>query len=196
MSRALLEVIATKLATSAESLDDYIKKTLLYHTIKHADLGKMIGSTLEDLEQTELIKKDNNDVFHATLLGQAIVASSLTPEDGLFVHREFRKALQAFVMDGDMHVLYSFTPIQAAHGNIDWQKFLKEAEKLDESNHRALGFVGLKMTELSRMQAAFTLPSNATNDSQGKGWLYEGEYSSGNGNCVDLPSFLCGTAAP
>ena len=89
--------------------------------------------------------------MQATLLGQAIVASSLTPEDGLFVHRELRKALQAFVMDGEMHVLYLFTPVQAAQGSIDWQKFLKEVEKLDESNHRALAFVGLKMSELNRM---------------------------------------------
>lgn len=111
----------------------------------------MVTSTLQDLEQNELIKKDHIDIFHATLLGQAIVASSLTPEDGLFVHRELRKALKAFVMDGEMHVLYSFTPVQATQGNIDWHTFLKEVEKLDESNQRAFGFVGLKMTELTRM---------------------------------------------
>lgn len=160
MCRALLEVIATKLATSVESVDDYVKKTLLYHTIQRDYLAEMVESTLADLEQTGLIKKDGNDVFHATLLGQAVVASSLTPEDGLFVHRELRKALQAFVMDGEMHVLYSFTPIQAAQGNIDWQKFLREVEKHDESNQRALGFVGLKMAELNRMYASPILNLN------------------------------------
>jgi replicative superfamily II helicase len=103
--RALLEVIATKLATSVDSVDDYMKKTLSYHTIQHTDLAKMVESTLEDLLRTDLIKKDSYGGFNATLLGQAVVASSLTPEDGLFVHRELRKALQAFVMDGEMHVL-------------------------------------------------------------------------------------------
>ena len=151
LCRALLEVIATKLATSIESLYDYMKKTLLYHTTKNTDLAKMIESTLEDLEETDLITKGSSDVFQATLLGQAIVTSSLTPDDGLFVHRELRKAMQAFVMDGEMHVLYSFTPIQAAHGNVDWQRFLKEVEKLDESNQQVLHFVGVKMTELNRM---------------------------------------------
>jgi DNA polymerase theta len=149
--RALLEVIATKLATSVESVDDYMKKTLLYHIVDPAELTRMVESALDDLEQTELIKKDSDDDFQATLLGQAIVASSLTPEDGLFIHRELQKALQAFVMDGEMHVLYSFTPVQAAQGPVDWQKFLKEVEKFDESNQRALGFVGLKMSELNRM---------------------------------------------
>jgi DNA polymerase theta len=128
-----------------------MKKTLLCHTIQRIELLQMFESTLQDLQQTELIQKDGNDVFHATLLGQAIIASSLSPEDGLFVHRELKKAQQAFVMDGEMHVLYLFTPIQAAQANVDWQKFLKEVEKLDESNQRALGFIGLKMTEISRM---------------------------------------------
>jgi DNA polymerase theta len=150
-SRALLEVRTTKLATSIESADDYIKQTLLYHTMNHAELAKMVESTLEDLDQTELINKDTNDIFQATSLGQTIVASSLSPEDGLFVHRYLRKALQAFAMDEEMHVLHSLTPVQAAQGNIDWQKFLKEVENLDESNQRALAFVGLKMTELNRM---------------------------------------------
>ncbi|KAG0651093.1 Helicase and polymerase-containing TEBICHI [Hyphodiscus hymeniophilus] len=176
IKRALLEVIATRLATSIESLDDYIKRTLLYHTIEYPDLVKMVELTLEDLERSELIKKDSDEDFHATLLGQAIVASSLSPEDGLFVHRELRKALQAFVMDGEMHVLYSFTPIQAAHGDIDWQKFLKEVEKLDESNQRAFGFVGLKMTELNRMAKGGSMKEN-TPAAMDKARIYRRFYS-------------------
>ena len=89
--------------------------------------------------------------YSATPLGQAVVASALNPEDGLFVHRELRKALGAFVMDGEMHVLYSFTPVQAAHGNINWQVFRKEVECLDESNLRVLEFVGLKPHIINKM---------------------------------------------
>lgn len=54
-------------------------------------------------------------------------------------------------MDVEMYALYSFTPVHAAQGPIDWQKFLKEVEKLDESNQRALGIVGLKISELKRV---------------------------------------------
>ena len=46
--RALLEVIATKLATSDESIDDYMKKTLLYHSMDHEELVKMVKSTMQD----------------------------------------------------------------------------------------------------------------------------------------------------
>jgi replicative superfamily II helicase len=147
----LLEVISTKLATSRVSIDDYIRKTLLFYSIDRNELADMVLSTMQDLKETGLIEEIDELDYSATLLGQAVVASSLAPEDGLFVHRELRKALQAFVMDGEMHVLYSFTPVQAAHGNINWQIFRKEVERLDESNMRVLDFVGLKPLVINKM---------------------------------------------
>lgn len=145
-----MEVIATRLATSSESIDEYVKKTLLYHSIDHSELASMVRETLEDLEHCGLITKDGC-TFQATLLGQAIVASSLTPEDGMFVHRELRKALGAFAMDSEMHVLYLFTPVQVIAGSMNWQIFRKEIEMFDESNLRAMGFIGLKAALINRM---------------------------------------------
>jgi hypothetical protein len=110
----------------------------------------MVNMTLKDLEGTGLITR-NKSILEATLLGQAIVASSLTPEDGTFVYKELRKALEAFVMDGEMHVLYAFTPIQSAEGNINWQILREEVESFDESNMRALSFVGLKPSMINKM---------------------------------------------
>jgi hypothetical protein len=111
----------------------------------------MVLSAVQELKETGLIKENNGSDYIATLLGQAVVASSLTPEDGLFVHRELRRALRAFVMDSEMHILYSFTPVQAAQGNINWQIFRKEVESLDESNLRVLDFVGLKPLIINKM---------------------------------------------
>ncbi|KAB8299282.1 hypothetical protein EYC80_001362 [Monilinia laxa] len=151
IKRALLEVIATKLATSRESIDDYVKKTLLYHTIDKGELTSMVAATLEDLLENKLIEQTQLYSYEATRLGQAVVASSLAPEDGLFVHKELRKSLEAFVLDGEMHVLYTFTPVQATQGNINWQVFRKEVDMLDESNLRVLGFVGLKPLLINKM---------------------------------------------
>ena len=61
----------------------------------------MVATTLKELNDDGLISM-HDSILEATLLGQAIVASSLTPEDGMFVHKELKKALQAFVMDGDV----------------------------------------------------------------------------------------------
>ena len=148
--KALLEVIATKLATSEESVNDYIKKTLLCQSIDRDEMVDMVNGTLQDLEETQLIRNENSNL-HATLLGEAIVASSLTPEDGIFIHKELRKSLDAFVMNGEMHVLYCFTPIQFAQSNINWQMLRREVEGLDENNMRVLGFVGIKPSIINKM---------------------------------------------
>jgi replicative superfamily II helicase len=147
----LLEVISIKLATSRDSIDDYVRKTLLFYAIDRHELADMVLSTMQELKETGLIEEIDGLDYSATLLGQAVVASSLAPEDGLFVHKELRRALQAFVMDGEMHALYSFTPVQAAHGNINWQIFRKEVGRLDESNMRVLEFVGLKPLVINKM---------------------------------------------
>jgi DNA polymerase theta len=149
--RALLEVIATKLATSKLAIRDYIQKTLLFHTLDHDELYSLVKSTLDGLLEKDLISVNSSATFEPTTLGQAIVASSLTPEDGVFIHRELKKAVQAFVMDGELHVLYTFTPVQSIQTEINWQIFRKEIESLDESGIRVLGFVGIRPVFVNRM---------------------------------------------
>lgn len=112
------------------------------HLIEGKELDDMVKEALQVLVETGLIN-NGGDLLEATTLGQAVVASSLTPEDGIFVHRELQKALGAFVMDGEMHVLYIFTPVQSAEGTIDWPLLRKEVDGFDESNLRALTFIGL-----------------------------------------------------
>lgn len=128
-----------------------MKKTLLCHTIDQEELESMVEKTLKDLLKNKLVEQTKTYSYEATRLGQAVVASSLAPEDGLFVHKELRRSLEAFVLDGEMHVLYTFTPVQTMQGNINWQIFRKEVDMLDESNLRVLGFVGLKPSFINKM---------------------------------------------
>ena len=174
INRALLEVIATKLATSIESVDDYVKKTLLYHSIDPEELSQMVESTLEDLKATGLISYNKESQLAATLVGQATVVSSLTPEDGIFVHDELRKALKAFVMDGEMHILYLFTPVHEIQANVNWQVFLREVEFLNESDMRALNFIGLKPSMINKMSVSQALDSicNMLTIYQGTRWVH------------------------
>ena len=44
--------------------------------------------------------------FHPTLLGSAILASSLSPDEGLAVFSELQKARRAFALDTDLHIIY------------------------------------------------------------------------------------------
>jgi DNA polymerase theta len=133
------------------AIHDYIQKTLLHFSMNHDELNVLVKTTLDKLAITGLIRIDSGSDFEPTLLGQAIVASSLTPEDGIFVHRQLQKAAKAFVLDGEMHVLYTFTPIQPARAEINWRIFRQEIECLDESGLRVLSLVGIKQASVNKL---------------------------------------------
>lgn len=115
-----------------------------------------MDSALRELIEEELLRLKDDESYEATQLGQAVVASAFAPEDGLFVYEELKRALQAFVMDGDMHIFYMFTPLQiAASTQIDWQIFRDQLDFLDESGLRALQFVGVSPGFVNTMYAPF-----------------------------------------
>ncbi|KAL2853139.1 hypothetical protein BJX68DRAFT_234077 [Aspergillus pseudodeflectus] len=145
LKRALLEAIATGLVSGQEAIKEYVKCTLLYRTVDKKLSYSIMSSALEELAAEKLIVKTDDESFVATQLGQAVVSSAFAPEDGLFVHEELKRALQAFVMDGEMHIFYMFTPLQvAATAQIDWSIFRDQLDELDDSGLRALQFVGVQ----------------------------------------------------
>jgi DNA polymerase theta len=40
--------------------------------------------------------------LQATVLGKAVVASSLSTDEGLFVHRELQRSMRAFILDDEL----------------------------------------------------------------------------------------------
>lgn len=146
-----MEVIAVKLATSRDSIGDYVRRTLLNHTAACEVIQEHVESSLTDLVNLGFVTADDSTDYKATQLGKAVVASSLEPEDGAFVHRELQRALRAFVMDGEMHLLYTFTPVQDFAVNVNWQVFRNEMEALDDSGLRVLSFLGLKPIVINKM---------------------------------------------
>lgn len=142
VKRALLEVIAVRLAKSHEAIHDYVRRSLLYQTQDHGIVMQMVANALEDLLKTQLVEDTVYGTLEPTKLGQAIVASSLSPEDGIFVHNEMQRALESFVMDGEMHLFYLFTPVNTT-GKILWPMFPDELERLDDSGMRAFRCVGV-----------------------------------------------------
>jgi replicative superfamily II helicase len=150
VKRALLEVICTRLAHSREAINDYIQRSLLYQTTAHAQVLAMVDAAMCNLLETRLVERTSCGALEPTKLGRAIVASSLTPEDGIFIHSEMRRALESFVMDGEMHIFYLFTPIHAA-GEICWPVFRNEVERLDDSGMRAFRCVGVNPAFVNRL---------------------------------------------
>ena len=147
-------------------MQDYVARTLLYHTADRTTIQALVSTTMTELQKLEMVTLDQHDSFTATLLGQAIVASSLSPEDGLVVYQDFKKALEAFVLDGEMHVFYMFTPIQTTQyphtatdskaqttvkSDINWQRFRKEIDALDESGLRSMKYISVSPALVNRM---------------------------------------------
>ncbi|KAL8923599.1 MAG: hypothetical protein Q9208_004546 [Pyrenodesmia sp. 3 TL-2023] len=115
-------------------------------------LKDWVAETINELQTTAQISLDSMGMYQATPLSRATVGACMTPEDGVFVHDELRRALQAFVMDGEMHVFYMFTPVNISNiGDINWRIFRTEIEKLDESGLRVLEFVGINPAFVNRM---------------------------------------------
>ncbi|KAJ6123005.1 Helicase C-terminal [Penicillium capsulatum] len=145
LKRALLEAIATGLVSGCDAIKEYVRCTLLYRTVDKKLAYSIMNSALQELVEEELLLSKDDEFYEATLLGHAVVTSAFAPEDGLFVHEELKRALQAFVMDGDMHIFYMFTPLQVATNTpIDWPIFRDQLDRLDESGLRALQFVGVQ----------------------------------------------------
>ncbi|KFA51493.1 hypothetical protein S40293_06776 [Stachybotrys chartarum IBT 40293] len=158
--RALLEVISVKLATSKESIHDYLAKTLLSHTCDSAFLNECLELSLVELQKQGLVTCEPYDTFAPTQLGKAIVASALDPDDGIFIHQELTKTLRAFVMDGDMHILYLFTPVNEFGVNVNWQVFRDEMQCLDDSGIRVLRFLGIKPTTILNLAHGASFPED------------------------------------
>ncbi|KAL8666690.1 MAG: hypothetical protein Q9202_001228 [Teloschistes flavicans] len=127
------------------AIEDYIQRTLVSHTMEKATLKEWVQRTIIELQTTGQVTVDTNGLYEATPLSRATVGSCMTPEDGVFVHDQLQQGLRAFVMDGELHVFYMFTPVNIwGVGNIDWRIFRDEMERLDESGMRALRFIGVK----------------------------------------------------
>ncbi|EXJ64515.1 DNA polymerase theta subunit [Cladophialophora yegresii CBS 114405] len=153
ITRALLEIIGTRMASSKSSVDDYVRSSLLWRTMDHSQVLEMVEKAIDDLRAKQLIQGGQyDDCFEPTKVGMAVVASGLGPEDGVFVHSELRRALESFVMDGEMHIFYLFTPVQTAGlAEISWLTFRNQLEGLDDSGMRAMRLVGVDPAFVNRL---------------------------------------------
>lgn len=153
ISRALLEIIGIRMVSSRDALDQYVHSSLLWHTTAHDLVNKMVDGAIEELIEQGLVQRTEfENCLEPTKLGMAVVASGLTPEEGVFVHSELTRALQSLVMDGDLHIFYLFTPVQTTGlSDISWLTFRNQLESLDESGLRALGLVGVKPAFVNRL---------------------------------------------
>lgn len=127
MKRALLEIVASGIASTREEVQLYATCTLYYAELampgeisgdEAVKLTGHLNATLTFLLQNDFI---STRVKHApsvnedcvageelfpTQLGTATIASALSPDEALLVFRELRKARRNFVLENELHIIY------------------------------------------------------------------------------------------
>ena len=149
MKRAILEVIVSGAATTREDVERYAGCTLLAAQLQNTGEGNIILECVEFLESGEFIKQQEvsgSVRYVATRLGLACLASSLSPDEGLSVFSELRKARRQFVLENELHIIYLIVPIYAAVSwpKLDWMGFLTMWEGLSEDMRRVGSIVGVE----------------------------------------------------
>lgn len=179
ITRALLEVVAVRMASSRASLDQYVHSSLLWHSTERDVVEGMVKASIQELLDRGLIQtRESLECLEPTALGTAVVAAGLSPEDGIFVHSELRRALESFVMDGDMHIFYLFTPVQTSGlGEIAWLTFRDELEQLDDSGMRALRLIGVSPAFVNRLVNSGAALKETTADEARVARVYRRVYS-------------------
>lgn len=191
LKRALLEIIASGVATTRSELEAFVKCTL-FHSEKHFEIkyfdeilnefkenhtrakkktksaddtytndandSDFVGNCMRFLENYEFIRLQFDDEikelkFISTCLGNACLASSMPPGDGIFLFSELQKARQTFVLETDLHAVYLVTPFSVCHQlqSIDWIHFWDMWDNnLSEPMKRVGKLVGVTEASLAR----------------------------------------------
>ncbi|GFR73382.1 DNA polymerase theta-like, partial [Elysia marginata] len=166
LKRAVLEVVVSGVAPSPEDVMTYVNCTLLSASLNcdsscENSNSLLIDSCIQFLQDNEFVtvQKSKNDDgvevshFHPTLLGSAILASSLSPDEGLAVFAELQKARRAFVLDTDLHIIYLVTPMYASDmssSSLDWCHYYALWEALTPADRRVAEMVGVSEAFIAR----------------------------------------------
>ncbi|KAK3098715.1 hypothetical protein FSP39_022356 [Pinctada imbricata] len=155
LKRAILEIVVSGVASVPEDVAMYASCTMLAASLTK-DTGQtdtLINACIEFLRENEFVslqkvrESDGSEVerFCPTQLGSAVLASALSPDEGLTVFAELEKARQCFVLENELHIIYLVTPIYGMDlgGEMDWYQFYYQWEKLTIGQRRVAELVGV-----------------------------------------------------
>lgn len=89
---------------------------------------------------------------HYFSLVEIPLASSMPPGEGFLLFTELQKARQSFVLESELHAVYTVTPFSVCYqlNDINWLLYLDLWEKLSVSMQRVGELVGVKESFLVR----------------------------------------------
>ncbi|XP_036368703.1 DNA polymerase theta-like isoform X2 [Octopus sinensis] len=162
LKRAILEIIVSGAAISVSDVSLYSACTLLSASVEDEERREnnvsLVSECIDFLKENEFISarnitKEDSDgaetiesCFFPTKLGSAVLASALSPDEGLHVFTELQRARRCFVLESELHILYLVTPIynQDIAANLDWYNYYCLWEKLGPGQRRVAELVGVE----------------------------------------------------
>ncbi|XP_067619568.1 DNA polymerase theta isoform X2 [Eurosta solidaginis] len=166
LKRALLEVISSGVAVTKEDIENFVNCTLLSAEKLLSEQGKdkqtkedrpFIADAVNFLIEYEFVRlqvdnETKRETYVATRLGQACLAASMPPTDGLILFAELQKSRRCFVLESELHAVYLVTPYSVCYQmqDLDWLLFLDMWEKLPPAMKKVGELVGVKESFLVR----------------------------------------------
>ncbi|XP_033740640.1 LOW QUALITY PROTEIN: DNA polymerase theta-like [Pecten maximus] len=159
LKRAILEIVVSGVATCPNDVVTYISCTMLAASLPSDDqqAATIIQDCITFLQENEFVTlqksaETEEERFRPSQLGSAVLASSMSPDEGLSVFAELRKARQCFVLENELHIIYLVTPIYTMDlgDKIDWYQFYCMWEKLTPDMKRVAELVGVQEGFLAR----------------------------------------------
>jgi replicative superfamily II helicase len=140
LNRLVLEAVVSQLCTSKEHLSVFLNLTLLAVQFQK-DLSPLLDSSLDFLLRSDILTEEDGK-FRSTHLGRSILASGLSPEEGLCAFLDMRDSLKNLCLHNDLHLIYLGAPINSCI-RVNWELYLDLLNKLTEQDQALLKHLGV-----------------------------------------------------
>eukprot|EP00116_Pleurobrachia_bachei_P000092 sb/3460354/ len=157
MKRAVLEIIASGVATTHSQIDRYFQSTLLAAEEKND--STILDSALEFLIQLEFISKASSPegevLYTATQLGAGTLNSALPPSEALDLLAHLQLARRNFNLETELQLVFEVTPLSISRTwpQPDWYGLMRIWNSLSPAHLRAAENVGVSEAFLAKASA-------------------------------------------
>lgn len=164
IKRALLETIVSGIAASKREIIQYVSCFLSNRVddsyenyLKWLNVNQFIDVVKESSTHNDA----DDTVYKPTQLAYAVVQSSMSPDEGLVIFGELQKALQCFVLENELHIIYQITPINicdywvSSSTSVDWNLYFTILQNFTPDLKRVADLVGVRQSFLLKMIKGF-----------------------------------------
>ncbi|XP_076835722.1 DNA polymerase theta isoform X2 [Brachyhypopomus gauderio] len=144
MIRAILEIIVGGVASTPEEVRTYASCTLLAASLaseQPEQCGELDGAVRS---------RGAIEACMDWLMDNEFIHMQKEGDEALGIFADLQRAMKAFVLENDLHILYLITPVYVDWATIDWYQFFCLWEQLPSALKRVAEMVGIQEGFLAR----------------------------------------------